>query len=484
MSRRWARRACRGAPSGCWPFARRRSARCAACAWPWRATGSPRRSSTWWRARWPSCSGPAAGSWCASTAPMRPPSWAPTGPGTCPCRRSFRSAGGPSAGLVHRTRAPARVADYHGQDDPGSRLLAALRYRGGVGAPITIGARLWGAVIAADRRAGALPRLRRGAARPLRGAAGPGGRPRRGGRADRERHRRRHLREPAQDGAHPAGGRRQRPAGPAGAPRLLLPPLARRAGPARPSSPPRRIRRCAPGSRPSPAGPSTPSPCGPCSWSRPDRVLVVEDARELPGDQRLARGMDVGSLIGVRLEHCSVRESPGGPMLGALFVSFCEPRSFSTRERAAARSLGSMASVAVANARLHAQTVRSLEEARERATLDPLTGLLNHRAFQERLAREVAPRPAARAAAVAGALRSRSLQAGQRHPRPPGRRRGAGGGGPAPVGRLAAGGRGGPDRRRGVRLAAARGRRARRPTWPPSGRARPSPRRRWGSPAR
>ena len=55
------------------------------------------------------------------------------------------------SGLVHRTRAPARVADYHGQDDPGSRLLAALRYRGGVGAPITIGARLWGAVIAADR---------------------------------------------------------------------------------------------------------------------------------------------------------------------------------------------------------------------------------------------------------------------------------------------------------------------------------------------
>ena len=36
-----------------------------------------------------------------------------------------------------------------------------------------------------------------------------------------------------------------------------------------------------------------------------------------------------------------------------------------------------MASVAMANARLHAQTVRSLEEARERATLDPLTGLWN-----------------------------------------------------------------------------------------------------------
>ena len=94
------------------------------------------------------------------------------------------------------------------------------------------------------------------------------------------------------------------------------------------------------------------------------------------------------------------------------------------------------------------------------------------------------PRPPARTSAVAGALRSRPLQAGQRHPRPPGRRRGAGGGGPPPGGRLAAGGRGGADRGRGVRLAAARGRRARGLPGRRARRARPSRRARWGSPAR
>ena len=215
-----------------------------------------------------------------------------------------------------------------------------------------------------------------------------------------------------------------------------------------------------------------------------DRVLVVEDARELPGDQRLARGMDVGSLIGVRLEHCSVRDSPGGPMLGALFVSFCEPRSFSTRERAAARSLGSMASVAVANARLHAQTVRSLEEARERATLDPLTGLLNHRAFQELLAREVArARRHGRPLSLALFDLDHFKRVNDTH--------GHLAGDEVLVEVAAAPARPSRGRRTRWRGSAARSSpgccprpTATRPTWPPSGRARPSRRARWGSPAR
>ena len=293
------------------------------------------------------------------------------------------------SGLVHRTRGPARVADYGEQDDPGSRLLAALRYRGGVGAPITIGARLWGAVIAADRQ-------------PARFRA-----------SDEERLVR--FAEPlALAVAHAEGGDRivSDTAAAIFASQLKMEPTlravaasARQALRAHRAScyllspdgaacegvyttepdPKLRARLEAFAGRPVGAFPLWALLLG-----QPDGVLVVEDVGELPDGRGPGRGMEVGSLIGVRLEHCSVRDSPGGPMLGALFVSFCEPRSFSTRERAAARSLGSMASVAMANARLHAQTVRSLEEARERATLDPLTGLLNHRAFQERLAREVA----------------------------------------------------------------------------------------------
>ena len=280
------------------------------------------------------------------------------------------------------------MADYGEQDDPGSRLLAALRYRGGVGAPITIGARLWGAVIAADRE-------------PARFRA-----------SDEERLVR--FAEPlALAVAHAEGGDRivSDTAAAIFASQLEMEPTlravaasARQALRAHRAScyllspdgaaceavyttepdPKLRARLEAFAGRPAGAFPLWALLLGSrtaCWW------WMTWASSPMGADRR---GDDVGSLIGVRLEHNSVRDSPGGPMLGALFVSFCEPRSFSTRERAAARSLGSMASVAMANARLHAQTVRSLEEARERATLDPLTGLLNHRAFQERLAREVA----------------------------------------------------------------------------------------------
>ena len=290
--------------------------------------------------------------------------------------------------LVQRTRAPARVADYRRQDDPGSRLLASLHYRGSVGAPITIGARLWGAVVAAD------------------------GEPARFHGADEERLAR--FAEPlALAVANAEVGERivSDTAATIFASQLQMEPTLRAiAGGARRALRAHRAT-CYLISRdgtvcesvyttetdPAVRGrlegfadrPVSDFPLWEALLERPDRVLVVEDTSKLPG-RGIGRRLGVGALIGVRLEHSSVRESAGGPMLGALFVSFSEPRGFSIRERAAARSLGSMASVAVANARLHAQTVRSLEEAQERAALDSLTGLLNHRTFQERLAGEVA----------------------------------------------------------------------------------------------
>ena len=62
----------------------------------------------------------------------------------------------------------------------------------------------------------------------------------------------------------------------------------------------------------------------------------------------------------------------------------------------------------------------------EMSTLDGLTRQLNHRAIYERLTEELErapPLPACRS--ERGALRLRPLQGGQRHPRPPGGRRGA-----------------------------------------------------------
>ena len=72
-------------------------------------------------------------------------------------------------------------------------------------------------------------------------------------------------------------------------------------------------------------------------------------------------------------------------LLGTLFLSFREPRRMSAQELSAARTLGGLAALAIANARLHARALSSLANAEQRAALDPLTGLANHRTFHERL---------------------------------------------------------------------------------------------------
>ena len=112
------------------------------------------------------------------------------------------------------------------------------------------------------------------------------------------------------------------------------------------------------------------------------------------------------------------------------------------------------------------------------AATDPLTGLANHRTFHEQLRPRSTRARALRAPAGAGAARPRPLQADQRHVRP---RRGRPGdrGDRAPPARPGPRRRaGGPDRRRGVRLAPARGGRDGRAAPPPSAPARWSSRRR------
>jgi diguanylate cyclase (GGDEF)-like protein len=133
---------------------------------------------------------------------------------------------------------------------------------------------------------------------------------------------------------------------------------------------------------------------GMAAWERllraPDPIVVVGDVAEVPDERETAAAVGIGAYLGIRLEHRSVaREGLRGPLLGALFVGYESPRAFSARDIGAARSLGSIAGLAIANARLHAQTLEHLADAEARAASDPLTGLANHRAFHERLRAEV-----------------------------------------------------------------------------------------------
>jgi len=122
----------------------------------------------------------------------------------------------------------------------------------------------------------------------------------------------------------------------------------------------------------------------------PTRTMVIEDLAQDPAlPDAVVRGLGSGALVGIRLEHPSIHRDGAPELLGSLFLSYRSPRRFSARERAAAESLAGMAAVALANSRLHADSLRSAIEVQAHITTDPLTGLANHRAFQERLAHEV-----------------------------------------------------------------------------------------------
>jgi diguanylate cyclase (GGDEF)-like protein/PAS domain S-box-containing protein/putative nucleotidyltransferase with HDIG domain len=119
-------------------------------------------------------------------------------------------------------------------------------------------------------------------------------------------------------------------------------------------------------------------------------ILVVEDAPAEPAvPEPVAKAMGLGAFVGVRLEHPSVQSAAGPELLGSLFVSYPRPRPFSSRDRSVVEGLAGMAAVGLATTRLQAATMRTAAEAEALAMTDPLTGLANHRAFQERLAQEV-----------------------------------------------------------------------------------------------
>jgi diguanylate cyclase (GGDEF)-like protein len=99
--------------------------------------------------------------------------------------------------------------------------------------------------------------------------------------------------------------------------------------------------------------------------AQPDPLLVVDDvSRDPVVPPALAERLGAGAFVGVRLEHLSVRDAEAPALLGTLFCSYSRPRRFTDAERQAARGLANLAALALANARLQAQTARNLEENR------------------------------------------------------------------------------------------------------------------------
>jgi diguanylate cyclase (GGDEF)-like protein len=120
-------------------------------------------------------------------------------------------------------------------------------------------------------------------------------------------------------------------------------------------------------------------------------VVVIENLSALPGvPAGLGRALGAGTVVGVRIEHPVPGAAVAGGLLATLFLSYREPRVFSGRDERIGRSLGALAALAIVNARLHSATLESLAAARVMAATDALTGLANHRAYQERLAEEYA----------------------------------------------------------------------------------------------
>lgn len=94
-----------------------------------------------------------------------------------------------------------------------------------------------------------------------------------------------------------------------------------------------------------------------------DPLLVIEDTIKEPGiPEPLRRALGAGSFVGVRLEHPDLLGPDGEPaLLGTLFCSFSQSRTFHETERTTIHGLAGLAGVALANAHLRRQATDALK---------------------------------------------------------------------------------------------------------------------------
>jgi len=120
------------------------------------------------------------------------------------------------------------------------------------------------------------------------------------------------------------------------------------------------------------------------------RVIDASDTTvEFPDVPGALVAVGAGPTPAVIPSAICVRLANRGEVLGVIVASYRTQRRFTPRDRAALRSLASVAELAITNARLHELTLGHLAQAELRASTDPLTGLASHRAFHERLRNEV-----------------------------------------------------------------------------------------------
>lgn len=137
--------------------------------------------------------------------------------------------------------------------------------------------------------------------------------------------------------------------------------------------------------------------------AQPDGLLVIEDIGCDPiVPPKLAARLGSGALLGVRLEHSSIRRAGGVALLGTLFCSYERPRCFSATDRQAARGLAGLATLTLANARLQAQTARSLQEAEDLAAEQAALGRVATRVAADAPPREVFRQTAEEVAGLLG----------------------------------------------------------------------------------
>ncbi len=134
-----------------------------------------------------------------------------------------------------------------------------------------------------------------------------------------------------------------------------------------------------------------------------DPLLAIDDIGHDPVvPPKLAARLGSGAVLGVRLEHSSIRHAGGVALLGTLFCSYERPRRFSEADRQTARGLAGLATLALANARLQAETADSLHTAEGLAAEQAALGRVATRVAADAPSREVFKQTAEEVAGLLG----------------------------------------------------------------------------------